>query len=39
MSLRESVKATVKVTLTDPDGRVLKVIEGENPDPFVVTPL
>ena len=34
MSHRESVKATVKVTLTDPDGRTLKVIEGENPDPF-----
>ena len=34
MSLRESAKATVKVTLTDPDGKVLKVIEGENPDPF-----
>jgi len=34
MSHRESVKATVKVTLTDPDGKVLKVIEGENPDPF-----
>jgi len=34
VSLRESVKATVKVMLTDPDGRVLKVIEGENPDPF-----
>jgi len=34
MSLRESVKATVKVTLTGPDGKVLKVIEGENPDPF-----
>jgi len=28
------VKATVKVTLTGPDGKVLKVIEGENPDPF-----
>jgi len=26
MSLRESAKATVKVTLTDPDGKVLKVI-------------
>jgi len=34
MSHRESVKATVKVTLTDPEGKVLKVIEGENPDPF-----
>jgi len=34
MSLRESVKATVKVTLTDPEGKVLKVIEGESPDPF-----
>jgi len=34
MSHRESVKATVKVTLTGPDGKVLKVIEGENPDPF-----
>jgi len=37
MSLRESAKATVKVTLTDPDGKVLKVIEGENPDPFSYT--
>jgi len=34
MSCRESVKATVKVTLTDQDGKVLKVIEGESPDPF-----
>jgi hypothetical protein len=34
VSHRESVKATVKVTLTGPDGKVLKVIEGENPDPF-----
>ena len=34
MSHRESVKATVKVILTGPDGKVLKVIEGENPDPF-----
>jgi len=34
MPRRESVKATVKVTLTGPDGKVLKVIEGENPDPF-----
>jgi len=34
LSLRESVKAIVKVTLTDPEGKVLKVIEGENPDPF-----
>jgi len=34
MSYRESVKATVKVTLMDPDGKVLKVIEGESPDPF-----
>jgi hypothetical protein len=37
MSCRESVKATVKVTLTDPDGKVLKVVEGEAPDPFNVT--
>ena len=37
MSYRESVKATVKVTLTGPDGKVLKVIEGENPDPFSYT--
>ena len=34
MSHRERAKATVKVTLTDPDGKLLKVIEGENPDPF-----
>jgi len=34
VSHRESVKATVKVILTDSDGRTLKVIEGENPDPF-----
>jgi len=34
MPRRESVKATVKVTLTDPDGKVLRVIEGENSDPF-----
>jgi len=34
MSCREYVKATVKVTLTGPDGKVLKVIEGEKPDPF-----
>ena len=34
MSFRESIKASVKVTLTDSDGKVLKVIEGENPDPF-----
>jgi len=34
MSHREYAKATVKVTLTGPDGKVLKVIEGENPDPF-----
>ena len=37
MSYRESVKATVKVILTGPDGKVLKVIEGENPDPFSYT--
>jgi len=34
MSHRESVKATVKVTLTDPEGKVLKVIEGDSTDPF-----
>jgi len=34
MSHSESIKATVKVTLTGPDGKALKVIEGENPDPF-----
>ncbi len=34
MSYRESVKAAVKVTLTGPDGKVLKVIEGESSDPF-----
>jgi len=34
MSHRESVKATVKVTLTGPDGKTLKVVEGKNPDPF-----
>jgi len=34
LSHLETVKATVKVTLTDPEGKVLKVIEGENPDPF-----
>jgi len=34
MSCREPVKATVKVTLTGPDGKVLKVLEGENPDPL-----
>jgi len=34
MSHRECANATVKVTLTGPDGKVLKVIEGENPDPF-----
>jgi len=34
VSLRESVKAIVKVTLTNPEGKVLKVIEGESPDPF-----
>jgi hypothetical protein len=34
VSGREPVKSTVKVTLTGSDGRVLKVIEGENPDPF-----
>ena len=34
MSHRESVKATFRVTLTGPDGKVLRVIEGENPDPF-----
>jgi len=37
MSLRESAKATVKVTLTGPEGKVLKVIEGESPDPFSYT--
>jgi hypothetical protein len=37
VSLRESVKATVKVMLTDLEGKVLKVIEGENPDPFSYT--
>ena len=37
MSHRESVKATVKVTLIGPDGKVLKVLEGENPDPFSYT--
>jgi len=37
MSCRESVKTTVKVTLTGPDGKVLKVIEGEVPDPFNIT--
>jgi len=34
VSCRESVKATVKVTLTGPDGRTLRVIEGDSPDPF-----
>jgi hypothetical protein len=34
MSYSEHAKATVKVTLTDQDGKVLKVIEGESPDPF-----
>lgn len=34
VSSREPVKATVKVILTGPDGKVLKVSEGENPDPF-----
>jgi len=34
VSHRECAKATVKVTLTGPDGKVLKVIEGESPDPF-----
>jgi hypothetical protein len=34
VSYRESIGAKVKVTLTGPDGKVLKVIEGENPDPF-----
>jgi hypothetical protein len=34
VSCRESIKASVKVTLTDSDGKVLKVIEGESPDPF-----
>jgi hypothetical protein len=34
VSCRESIKASVKVTLTGPDGKVLKVIEGESPDPF-----
>ena len=34
MSHSECVNATVKVTLTGPDGKVLKVIEGEVPDPF-----
>jgi len=34
MSHRECANATVKVTLTGPDGKVLKVIEGEGPDPF-----
>jgi len=37
MSHRECARATVKVTLTDPDGKVFKVIEGEVPDPFNVT--
>jgi len=37
MSHRECAKATVKVTLTGPDGKVLNVIEGENPDPFTYT--
>jgi hypothetical protein len=34
VSCRESIKASIKVTLTGPDGKVLKVIEGESPDPF-----
>jgi len=34
MSCQESIGAKVKVTLTGPDGKVLKVIEDENPDPF-----
>jgi hypothetical protein len=37
MSHRECARAIVKVTLTDPEGKVLKVIEGEVPDPFNVT--
>jgi hypothetical protein len=34
MSYSEHAKATVKIVVTDPDGKVLKVIEGEGPDPF-----
>jgi hypothetical protein len=34
VSYSEHAKATVKIVVTGPDGRVLKVVEGERPDPF-----
>jgi hypothetical protein len=34
MSYSEHAKATVKIVVTGPDGKVLRVIEGEGPDPF-----
>ena len=34
MSYSEHAKATVKIVVTGPDGRVLRVVEGEKPDPF-----
>jgi hypothetical protein len=34
MSYSEHAKATVKIVVTGPDGKVLRVIEGESQDPF-----